>query len=145
MNTEQAILRFEQFLRLKGMRVTQPRREVLELAWETHEHFSAEEMSAWAQEDGSCASRATVYRTLALLAEGGFLGKIQRGGHSLYEHILGHQHHDHLICLDCGKIVEFHNETIESEQKKVVRKYKFKLVTHVHTLEGYCSRCKRKR
>ena len=143
MKTEQAVEKFAEFLRTKGLRVTAPRREVIELAWATRDHFSAEELTGWARRRKCKASRATVYRTLALLSEGNFLGRIERGGHTLYEHILGHKHHDHLICLGCGKIVEFVNDTIESEQQKVVEKYKFKLISHTHILEGVCQSCSR--
>ncbi len=142
MKVELAIDRFVQFLRTKGLRVTTPRREVLSLAWATHEHFGAEDLYAWAKASGSTASRATVYRTLSLLLEGGFLGVLDTGkGHALYEHILGHKHHDHMICLQCRTIIEFQDERIEALQSAAAKAKGFQLMGHSLTLEGLCRTC----
>ncbi len=143
MNPDAARRRFEAHLRHLGMRVTRQRLMVLELAWSTHGHFTAEQMYGWVRERGSGASRATVYRTLSLLVEGDFLSALERGhGQVLYEHILGHQHHDHMICLDCGLIMEFHNESIERLQEEVAREHAFELSSHSLTLEGHCANCR---
>jgi Fur family transcriptional regulator, ferric uptake regulator len=142
---ESALRRFEEFLRAKDLRVTQQRREVLLLAWSTHEHFTAELMYSWARKQGGQASRATVYRTLSLLVEGGFLAALERGqGQILYEHILGHQHHDHMICLACNKIIEFRNAEIERLQEKECERQGFVMVHHTLTLEGYCAACRQR-
>ncbi|MDP6940530.1 MAG: Fur family transcriptional regulator [Planctomycetota bacterium] len=142
MKVELALERFVLFLRGKGLRVTTPRREVLTLAWATHEHFGAEDLYAWAKNSGSSASRATVYRTLSLLVEGGFLGVLDTGkGHALYEHILGHKHHDHMVCLQCRLIIEFRDDQIEQLQEEAASKYGFELMGHSLTLEGHCSSC----
>jgi len=145
-NVETARRRFEAYLRERGLRVTRPRMEILELAWSTHRHFSAEELWGWVRERSSTTSRATVYRTLALLVEGGFLAPLDdRSGQMLYEHILGHSHHDHMICLGCGRILEFRNEAIEELQEEVAREHGFHLTGHTLTLEGYCRSCARRR
>jgi len=137
-----ALDRFEGFLRRKGLRVTDQRREILSAAWATHEHFSAEQLYGWLRDGGSKASRATVYRSLSLLVEGGFLSALDSGkGQMLYEHILGHSHHDHMICLKCGKILEFRCEEIEEMQHSVAAKHRFQLLQHTLTLEGYCAAC----
>ncbi|MBC8329256.1 MAG: transcriptional repressor [Planctomycetes bacterium] len=142
MKSDAALSRFEGFLRRKGLRVTDQRREILNAAWATHDHFSAEELYGWLRGAGSKASRATVYRTLTLLVEGGFLSALDGGkGQMLYEHILGHSHHDHMICLKCGKIIEFRNEEIEGLQHAMAAKHRFRLIQHTLTLEGYCSAC----
>lgn len=143
MKPESALNRFEEFLRKKELRVTEQRREVLLLAWSTHDHFTAEEMYAWVRERGGRASRATVYRTLGLLVEGGFLSALERGqGQILYEHILGHQHHDHMICLGCEKIIEFRNVEIERLQEEECERHGFHMVSHALTLQGYCGACR---
>ncbi|RMH01764.1 MAG: transcriptional repressor [Planctomycetota bacterium] len=143
MKAEEALARFETFLRRKGLRVTVPRREILTETWATHDHFSAEELYARLRGKGSRASRATVYRTLALLVEGGFLGALDGGrGQMLYEHILGHSHHDHMICLACGRIIEFRCAEIEDLQDQIARRHRFRLVGHTLTLEGYCPACR---
>ena len=146
MKTEAALRRFEAYLQSRGLRITQPRREILELAWSTHSHFTADQLFLWARERDSSASRATVYRTLGLLVEGGFIAALDGGrGQMLYEHILGHHHHDHMICLDCEKIIEFRSEAIESLQEEAAQQKRFHMVSHTLTLEGYCSNCWRKR
>ncbi len=138
-----ALKRFEAFLRKKALRMTQPRREILLASWRTHRHFSAEEMYQWMQEQELGASRATVYRTLNLLVEGGFLASMNNGkGTQLYEHILGHSHHDHMICIGCGKVFEFRSAEIEAIQEEVAERHNFRLTHHVLRLEGYCSKCR---
>ncbi len=144
MNRDSALSRFEKYLRQRGLRVTDQRRLILDLAWSTHEHFSAEDLYAWARKRDARASRATVYRTLALLVEGGFLAPLDGGkGQMLYEHILGHHHHDHMICLLCGRILEFRSPEIERFQEEEARRRGFQVVGHTLTLEGYCARCQR--
>lgn len=137
-----ALKRFEEFLREKRLRMTSQRKAILLLAWDTHEHFSADEIFGWVKSQDATASRATVYRTLSLLVEGGFLAGFQDGrGMTLYEHILGHTHHDHMVCLRCGRIIEFRNKLIEEQQEAIAAKHRFQLVRHELRLEGYCPQC----
>src|SRR5690606_5436639 len=88
---EQIVQRFELFLRSHDLKLTAQRRRILDRAFATHEHFSAEEMYGWLKaEPGPQVSRATVYRTLALLQEGGFVEGLDAGrGELVYEHVLG--------------------------------------------------------
>lgn len=147
MKQEQIIERFELFLRSHDLKLTTQRRRILDRAFETHEHFSADELYAWLKsEPGPHVSRATVYRTLALLLEGGFVEGLDAGrGELVYEHVLGHAHHDHLLCLDCGKIEEFQDERIEALQEEAAAKKGFVLVSHDLRLRGYCRACAAKR
>jgi Fur family ferric uptake transcriptional regulator len=144
---EEIVRRFESFLRTHKLKLTGQRRRVFQRAFETHEHFSAEELYAWlTQESGSRVSRATVYRTIGLLLEGGFIEALDTGSGELkYEHVLGHHHHDHMLCLDCGKIEEFHDERIERLQLENCKKRGFELVSHDLRLRGYCRACAKKR
>jgi len=144
---EQIVQRFETFLRARELKLTAQRRRILDRAFETHEHFSADELYAWLKtEPGPHVSRATVYRTLALLQEGGFVEGLDAGrGELVYEHVLGHAHHDHLLCLDCGKIEEFHDDRIEALQVEAAAKKGFVLVAHDLRLRGYCRTCAAKR
>ncbi len=145
MQAEAALGRFRAFLAERGLRLTRQREEVLRYCWSTHEHFTADEVWAWVRSRDRRVSRATVYRTLALLVEGGFLEKLERGrDEALYEHVLGHRHHDHMICLDCGRILEFRNDEIERLQEEVARRHRFRMLRHQLRLEGYCSRCARR-
>lgn len=139
--------RFDRFLREQGLRLTPQRRRIFERAFATHDHFSADTLYGWLQEEeGARVSRATVYRTLALLLEGGFIEALDAGGGELvYEHVLGHAHHDHMVCLGCGRIEEFRDERIEALQEEACRRKGFDLVDHSLRLMGYCRACRRER
>ena len=137
---------FEDFLERKKLRLTRQREQVFELAFEVHDHFTAETFLGWLNEREAGVSRATVYRTLGLLVEGGFLELLDVGsGEAHYEHVLGHQHHDHLICTGCGRIEEFREPRIEALQEEVAAKFGFSLDDHDLWLMGLCKSCQRKR
>lgn len=147
MNQDAIVKRFERFLRSHSLKLTTQRRRIFDRAFSTHDHFSAEMLYEWlSTEPGVRVSRATVYRTLGLLLQGHFVGALDTGkGELYYEHVLGHVHHDHLMCLDCGRIDEFHDDRIEDLQLEVCRKKGFQLVTHDLRLRGYCKACTKKR
>ncbi len=138
---------FERFLRERSLKMTDQRQRIFERAFATHEHFSAETLFQWLREEqGPAVSRATVYRTLGLLVEGGFLQTLDTGGGELvYEHVLGHRHHDHLVCVDCGRIEEFVDERIEELQREACARKGFRLLDHDLRLFGTCPACSRKR
>ena len=138
---------FEHFLRTRALKLTAQRRRIFERAFATHEHFSAERLFGWLKDEaGPAVSRATVYRTLGLLVEGGFLESLDTGqGELLYEHVLGHRHHDHLVCIDCGRIEEFSDERIEEFQREAALRKGFTLHYHNLRLFGTCASCTKKR
>jgi len=138
---------FERFLSTRSLKLTSQRRRIFERVFSTHEHFSADRLYAWLkEEEGPGVSRATVYRTLGLLVEGGFLESLDAGqGELLYEHVLGHRHHDHLVCVDCGRIEEFTDERIEALQQEAAERKGFTLLYHNLRLFGRCSSCAKKR
>ncbi|MDP6407870.1 MAG: Fur family transcriptional regulator [Planctomycetota bacterium] len=135
--------KFESYLRSRSLKLTPQRWRIFERAFATHKHFSAEQLYAWmAEEEGPKVSRATVYRTLSLLEEGGFIESLDTGGGEIvYEHVLGHGHHDHLICTDCGRICEFREPRIEKLQREVARSQGFTLESHSLRLMGRCASC----
>jgi Fur family ferric uptake transcriptional regulator len=140
---------FEDFLKTKGLRLTRQRSRIFEAAFATHDHFTAEGfLGQLAQADVPKAervSRATVYRALGLLTEGGFLELLDFGsGEAHYEHVIGHKHHDHLICTECGRIEEFVDERIEELQMEIARSRGFELTSHDLRLLGVCKSCRRK-
>lgn len=138
---------FEAFLKRRSLKLTSQRRRIFDRAFDTHEHFSAEELVRWmTDEPGPRVSRATVYRTLGLLVEGEFMRSLDAGrGELVYEHTLGHRHHDHMVCLGCGKIEEFHDDRIEELQLAACEKKGFELVDHDLRLLGYCRNCRKAR
>lgn len=137
------VKRFEEYLRDQNLKLTAQRQRVFERAFATHEHFSADTLYEWLrEEEGPDVSRATVYRTLDLLERGGFVESLDTGqGGLVYEHVLGHRHHDHMVCEECGRIEEFHEERIEELQEEAARKHGFLVTNHVHRLSGLCRGC----
>ncbi len=135
---------FELFLKRKHLKLTRPRLSVLETAVSARRHFEPEELVSDLR--AKAVSRATVYRTLALLLESGLLKEVfEKDGQRIYEPMHGLPHHDHLVCLGCGKIIEFVDDRIEKRQDAVCRKFGFRIVSHMHQIMGYCRRCERKR
>ncbi len=136
---------FETYLRQRKLRLTPQRRRIFDRAFATHEHFSAETLFGWLRgEEGPKVSRATVYRTLSLLQDGGFIDSLDTGrGELVYEHVLGHHHHDHMVCLKCGRIEEFRDDRIEELQVEACKQKGFDLVNHSLVLQGYCRTCRR--
>ena len=138
---------FETFLQGRSLKLTAQRERIFERAFATHDHFSADRLYAWLkEEEGPAVSRATVYRTLNLLVEGGFLESLDAGkGELVYEHVLGHRHHAHIVCVDCGRIEEFLDEEIEKLQVKACESKGFQLLRHDLRLFGTCPSCTKKR
>ena len=135
--------RFEEFLRKENLKMTPQRRRIFDKAFEVHEHFSVERMYEWLKdEEGPAVSRATVYRTLEVLERGGFIEAVETGrGEVVYEHVLGHEHHDHMVCRVCGRIEEFQDEQIEKLQRKNAERIGFVMTGHMLRLSGVCASC----
>ena len=136
------IERFGNYLRRHQLKFTPERRAVLECALSTDSHFQAEDLLIQMRQQGVHVSKATIYRTLPLLVESGLLREVIVGErHIHYEHTLAHQHHDHLICVNCGKIIEFHEPQVEHIQQQICETYGFTMTTHTLEIRGYCAEC----
>ena len=123
--------RFKTYLRSKGLKFTPQRRLILGKVFTTHDHFEADDLVMAFRREGKRLSRASIYRTLPLLVRSGLIREVQFGeNHAHYEHTLGHEHHDHLICVRCGKVVEFCEESIEELQDTVCEKHGFRAQSH---------------
>src|SRR6202142_3969930 len=116
--------KFLDFLQGKKLRVTAQRRAIIESAFDTEEHFTAEQLLEWSRRRDKSVSRATVYRTLPLLTESGLVREMDFGkDHKYYDpNYAQHPHHNHIICQDCGKIVEFESEMIEQLENEISRR-----------------------
>jgi Fur family ferric uptake transcriptional regulator len=133
---------FSDFLEQKDLKLTSQRRTILHRAMDAKGHFSAEELLSFSKKADPTISKATVYRTLALLKESKMLEEQDFGeGHKLYERAQGRRHHDHFVCVKCGRIIEFENDTIERLQDAEAKKHGFKIVYHSLKLFGTCSTC----
>ncbi|MCD6423802.1 MAG: transcriptional repressor [Elusimicrobia bacterium] len=142
---EKVVLIFKDYLRKRGLKFTPEREVVLREVFSLHKHFDAEQLYQNLYKRKKKISRASVYRTLPLLVRAGLITETLRcQGRTSYEHIFGHGHHDHMLCIGCGKVIEFRSEKIEKLQKEICRKYGFKPVEHRLGIKGYCRECQKK-
>jgi Fur family ferric uptake transcriptional regulator len=121
-----------------GLKVTHPRTKILDILQSNPDmHLSADEIHNKLVDHNESIGLATVYRVLTQLEVSGLIQKNQfSDNQSSYE--IKKQHHDHLICTKCGKIIEFMNDDLETLQEKISGKYQFRLDSHVMTLFGVC-------
>lgn len=132
--------RIEKACQDKGMRMTEQRRVIAQVIAESDDHPDVEEMHRRAAAVDDRISIATVYRTVRLFEDSGILERVDfRDGRARYEEA-SNEHHDHLIDLQSGQIIEFHNEKIEQLQELVARELGYRLVDH--RLELYAVKLK---
>lgn len=139
MNAAEELETVERYMRQRGYRWTSQRKLIAEVVFGTHEHFNAEELLEMCRGVDNQVSRATVYRTLAMLESAGFVEGLDTGeGGKRFEHILGHAHHDHMLCQVCGKILEFQDAELEKRKEAVARAQGFRLLSHSLKLNVEC-------
>lgn len=130
-------------LKKAGLKVTLPRvkiLQILESASSAH-HMSAEDVYKTLLEQGEDVGLATVYRVLTQFESAGLVTRHHfEGGHSIFEVNQG-EHHDHLVCLKCGKVVEFVDPLIEERQQTIAKTHGFNLTDHSLYLYGICGDC----
>ena len=130
------------YLISNGLKSTKQRDLIVDAFLDTKDHIDIESLYVKVKRKHPKIGYATVYRTMKLLKDSGVASERHFGTrHAVYEPDLPDQHHDHLICTACGKIVEFENPAIEALQIKIAKKYKFVLKYHKHELYGLCEDC----
>ncbi len=135
---------FSEHLKRHGLRLTEERKAILQLILSMKGHFSADEILSRIKESSFNASRATLYRLLPVLVEAEIIQQsLLSESQARYEVTWNKAHHDHLICKQCNRIIEFQDNTIEILQREIASKYGFKLEHHVMELVGLCSRCQK--
>ncbi|MEE4254185.1 MAG: transcriptional repressor [Desulfuromusa sp.] len=133
---------FNEYVRSQGLKNTSQRMRILETFLGSKAHYSTEELYLKLRKDHPKIGYATVYRTLKLFAECGIAIELDFGdGQTRFEPLNIDQHHDHLVCTNCGLIVEFTEPQIEKLQHQVAEQYEFTIVRHRHELYGLCSKC----
>lgn len=118
-------------LRKAGLKVTQPRLRILDLLEQSaSRHFTAESLYKTLTQHGEDIGLATVYRVLTQFEAAGLVVKHNfEGGHAVYELDRGH-HHDHMVCMETGKVIEFVDERIEQLQREIAKKHGYALEDH---------------
>lgn len=133
---------YKRMIREMGLKVTKQRMAILEGLNAGRAHVTAQEVYEAVNEKHPEIGFATVYRFLRKLTEQGFVTEVRMGGLPARYELTPREHHDHLTCVKCGKIVEFENPQIEQLQEDIATGYGFKLTDHVLELYGICSHCK---
>lgn len=135
---------FKKIIREIGLKVTQQRLVILEQILAGRKHITAQEVYELVSQQAPEIGFATVYRFLRTLTENGFVTEVRMRGLPARYEWASKEHHDHLTCVECGKICEFENDQIEELQKKIARELGFELTDHILELYGRCSDCRLK-
>jgi Fur family ferric uptake transcriptional regulator len=137
MNAKNTISRIEELCSKNGVKITHQRRIIARVISDSKDHPDANEVFIRANKIDTRISLATVYRTIKLFEENNVLNRIDLGGkRARYEELDEDSHHDHLIDVDSGEIIEFLNEEVEALQKKIAKKLGYQLVDHRMELFG---------
>ncbi len=136
---DEALRVFEDFLRRRGLKMTEQRRSMVRAALVHEGHFTAVDVYERLRGDGVAVSLATIYRSLILLEQAGVLaGRDFDDGQRRYERALTREHHDHVICTDCRAVVEFSDPRIEDLQERILADRGFQMVEHALTIFARC-------
>lgn len=137
--TEEQLSRFRDYLVEHGLRLTTQRRAIAEAFFTGDKHLSLLEILDLAKAQRDSIGYATVYRTMRLLTEGGFAVEHKFGeNHARFEPAIEGEHHDHFICVECGRIAEFEDELIEERQTLLARERGYEVVSHKHEVYVRC-------
>jgi|SRR6267143_6466763 Fur family ferric uptake transcriptional regulator len=137
--------KFLDFLDQKNLRLTSQRQAIIDTVFSTDQHFTAEQLLEWSRQHDKSVSRATVYRTLPLLTESGLVHEMDFGKDYKYydPNYADHPNHNHIICQDCDKIVEFESEKIEKLESEISHKLGFELKAQRLSITGRCEELKK--
>lgn len=144
---EDAILaRLDAFIRKKGLRKTPQRDAIVRIAFASDDHFTSEELFDRVRKNNAGASRATVYRTISLLVEAGLLHEIDLGGDlKTYDpNFVDKPSHNHLVCIDCGKVIEFEDSHVDLLNDCLTRRMGFRPVRQAIKIEACCEQLRKK-
>ena len=134
---------FENYLGNKNFKHSEQRKKILNVFLSIDRHLTADELYRITKKKYPSLGYATVYRTLKLLCECGLSRELKfENGTSRYEHLYGHQHHDHLICTKCGSFLEILDPEIERLQEKLIKIHGFSPQGHRMELYGICKNCR---
>lgn len=139
-DVSERLSQFSAYLERQGLRYTSQRRVIAEAFYTSGKHLSLNEVLELARERQAGIGFATVYRTMKLLAESGLAIEHRFDEDGVRYEPSGHEHHDHLICNRCGRIIEFEDEVVEERQETVARELGFRVASHRHEIYGDCLR-----
>ena len=135
---------FYQHIQSEGLRRTNQRDLILETFLSTEGHLTSEDLYRLVNSQDGSIGLTTVYRTLKVLTEAGLASEVRFGdGKTYYEHLYNHEHHDHMICTACGRVIEFVSAEIEALQDEMADKFGFRPTHHSLRMWGICSKCQK--
>lgn len=133
---------FEEHLKRKGLNLTHQRKKILDHLMSAERHLDADEIYGALKKKDPTMGRATVFRTIKLLQECGLVAEVETAsGRSKFELKADRPHHDHMICVECGRITEFQSPMMERFQDEAIRKHGFEALWHRHEIFGRCRDC----
>jgi Fur family ferric uptake transcriptional regulator len=137
------VSKFREYLasRPKPQRFTEQQRELVEYVFARHSHFDAEQLIENLKSAGKRVSRATVYRTLSKLVDAGLLRRIELGTRTVFDHDYGYPFHDHMVCEECGTIIEFQSESLTAALREVAAQHQFRANGRTLVIRGACAAC----
>lgn len=140
---EKLLEKFKDLLKTNTLKFTKQRELILKFLYENDDHCTPEEIYMLLKKSYPDINIgiATVYRTLTLLEESGIASSISFGTQGKKYELGLKKHHDHLICTACGAIIEFLDETIESQQEEIAKKFNFQMTDHTMKIVGLCENC----
>ena len=127
------------YLEEHSLKHTKQREAILDVFLEVEGHVTSDDLYQRVRAVHPQIGYTTVYRTMKLLCDAGLAHEHNFDGLTRYE--IAHEHHDHLVCVRCGKIIEFECEMIESAQEQIAATYHFRVLRHRHELYGHCEEC----
>src|SRR5690606_23643850 len=138
-NLERLREQLEAYMAEQGLRSTEQRRLIIDKFFESAQHLTIDELLGRVRDEDPKVGYATVYRTMKMLADGGIAHELNFGDNATrYELADVDAHHDHLICEECGHIIEFEEPLIEELQDRIAARYNFVIKHHKHELYGTC-------
>jgi Fur family ferric uptake transcriptional regulator len=133
---------FLEHIQKEGLRRTAQRELILEIFLRTEDHLTSEDLYYLVQKEDPSIGHTTVYRTMKLLTDAGLAREVRFGDNkTYYEHHYDHQHHDHMICTECGRVIEFFSPELEEKQEEMADKFNFKATHHSLRIWGLCEEC----
>jgi Fur family ferric uptake transcriptional regulator len=137
---ERALSRLREFVKREGLKASEVRATIARAALNIKGHFSVDDLMSQLPNLHS----STVYRVLPVLVDAGLLQEAPgQGDGQSYERAFEREHHDHLLCTRCGRVIEFHFDMMDQLEREVAQRFNFALTNHVHHLYGLCSKCQR--
>lgn len=136
----------EQRLAAKNLKHSRPRQEIINVFMQSGQHVTSDELHQLVKKEFPRIGAATVYRALKLMCEANLARELNfKDGSTRYEPVRGQEHHDHLVCVGCGSVVEVCDPEIERLQDRLFRRNGYEPQSHRLDLYGVCPRCRKKR